>query len=614
MPEGRDRMFCKWDTYTGDPIGKPLELAASKAGLFNQATESIAFAPNGKRIAASFYKYTGTTWLWDAETGAMMARLLLVDSRAPDVKFSPDSAYIVSGIKDAVRVWDAETGDAIGQPIQGHTMNVLSLAFSLDGKFVASGSADTTVRVWSFEHGRLGGHRVLKGHRDLVKSVVFSPDGHLLASASDDGDICIWDAAQTTTGHTDSIGERPRHTRDVTLVAFSPDGRQVASASLDGTVRVWDAHTGAAVREPLLGLGHDSSGCWPIAIAFLVDDNKINLVSCSTRSDSRGYNNHRGPAINVWDMETTRSKSGERPHHGYWGKDGTYNVYALSPDGKRIALRAKWRKESSIEIVESATGAHIVDIDMSSQANLTSATFSLDGRFIAACFNDLTIRVWETDTGTCVVPPLKVKTSETAVALSPDGKLLAYTSDRWRCVRIWNLQTHIEQSCIEDADIVRSLAFLPDGKHLASASRKTVRVWDAQTGALVLPPLTGHTDIAVRSIAFSPDARHIATCSEDDTIRIWDVTVGASYGPQIVTGSGSPSLIDIWESHGAEFDMTYYGWIIGPNKELFVWVPPEYRTGLLWPCMTAIIGVHPVRLDLRNFAHGSRWAECWRST
>ncbi|TFY53084.1 hypothetical protein EVJ58_g9648, partial [Rhodofomes roseus] len=551
MPEGRASVICKWDVDTGDPIGQPFELAGSavKGDL-----SMIAFAPNHKKIAAAYDEgspslfkrrdsYGGQlTWVNTVTGAAVVEKFPWLNSAV----FSPDSAFVVYGEVRGILVRDAETGDAIGQPIQGHTKDVLSLAFSPDGKFVASGSADTTVRVWSFEHGRLGGHRVLKGHIGLVKSVVFSPDGHLLASASSDGDICIWDAAQTTTGHTDSIGERPRHTRDVTLVAFSPDGRQVASASLDGTVRVWDAHTGAAVREPLLGLGHDSSGCWPIAIAFLVDDNKINLVSCSTR-DSRGYNNHRGPAINVWDMETTRNKSGERPHHGYWGKDGTYNVYVLSPDGKRIALRAKWRKESSIEIVESATGAHIVDIDMSSQANLTSATFSLDGRFIAACFNDLTIRVWETDTGTCVVPPLEVKTSETAVVLSPDGKLLAYTSDRWRCVHIWNLQTHIEQSCMDHTHMVTSLAFSPDGKHLASASYDgTVRVWDAQTGALVLPSLRGHTG-RVWSVAFSPDARHIATGSGDKTVRIWDVTVGASHRahsaelPKLIDGPTCPN-------------------------------------------------------------------------
>ncbi|KAH9834936.1 uncharacterized protein C8Q71DRAFT_132694 [Rhodofomes roseus] len=607
MPKGRDFAICKWDADTGDPIGQLLELAGSAC---DHKFESIAFAPNGKRIFAVF-EWIEKTGLWDAETGAEIA----APSDSSAATFSPDSAFVVYGeVRGAIDVRDAETGDAIGQPIQGHTEGVLSLAFSPNGKFIASGSEDTTVRVWSFEHGRLAGHRVLKGHTASVVSVVFSPDGRLLASTSENGEICIWDAAQTTTGHTNSFGERPGHTGGVRSVAFSPDGRQLASASRDGTVRVWDAHTGAAIGEPLLGLGHDC-GCWPIAIAFLVNDNKINLVSCSNWPHSKDYDGHRGPAINVWDMET--SNSGERPHNGYWGKDGT-RACALSPDGKRIALESEGQEESSTEIIESAKGAHIVDLDMSSQADRSlsaTVTFSLDGRFIAACFYDDTIRVWETDTGTRVAPPLEAdKWRGDRVALSPDGKLLAYGSDYSVHVRIWNLETHIEQSGIEDAGTVASLAFSPDGKHLASASYDgTVRVWDAQTGALVLPPLTGHTD-TVWSVAFSPDARHIATCSDDDTIRIWDVTVGASHAPVIVTGSGSPSLVDLWESRGAKFDMTEDGWIVGPHKELFLWIPPDYRTGLVWRRMTAIIiGIHSVRLDLRDFAHGSTWTECWGS-
>ncbi|KAH9834893.1 uncharacterized protein C8Q71DRAFT_837694 [Rhodofomes roseus] len=500
MAEGRDSVICKWDAATGDPIGQPLELAGS---ALKGWLSLIAFAPDYKRIAATYPRDNlglGKLTLWDAETGAAIVEEFADVNSAV---FSPDSAFVVYGeLGGAIHARDAETGDAIGQPLNGHTMTVCSLAFSPDGKFVASGSADTTVRVWSFEHGRLGVHRVLKGHTSSTESVVFSPDGHFLASTSDDGDICIWDVAQTTTGDAVSIGEPPGHTDAVGSVAFSPDGRQVASASCDGTVRVWDADTGAAVGEPLLGRGHEYT--------------------------------------------------------------------------------------------------------------LKSTTFSLDGRLVAASFYDDTIQVWETDTGTRVGPLLKVdKRGGDCIALSPDGKLLAYSSDYSVRVRIWN--THIEQSCMDHTHTVTSLAFSPDGKHLASAFYDgTVRVWDAQTGALVLPPLTGHTD-TVWSVAFSPDAQHIATGSGDKTVRIWDVTVGASHAPKIVTGSDSPSLVDLWESHVAEFDRGYDGWIVGPHEELFLWIPPGYRTGLLWPRMTAVIGVHPVRLDLRQFAHGSTWTECWGS-
>ncbi|KAH9829364.1 WD40-repeat-containing domain protein [Rhodofomes roseus] len=622
MPKDHNAVIQEWDAEKGGRIGTPLVLEATKGkGDFIR----IAFAPNGKQVAAILWhtqagsSAAGIDGLWDAETGTVIAKLGV---HIASVIFSPDSAFVVSGsaIDGGLRVWDAKTGRAIGQPrLNGHTDFVRSLAFSPDGKFLASGSRDTTVRVWSFEHGILAGHRVL-GHTGPVISVVFSPDGQILASTTFDGTIWIWDVAQATTmGDTNSIGKPPGHTGPVVSVAFSPDGRQLASASLDGTVRVWDAHTGNAVGEPLLGRGRRYDvDRWPKAIAFFVDGNEINLVSLS--DPSADDDAHRGPATEVWEMNSETNNSGRRLHKwpGYWGKDGTGG--ALSPDGKRIALRSE--NMDTIDILDWATGDLIVTIsDMPApyegNAGAVSIHFSLDGRFIAArCFDD-TIRVWETDTGTRVkLPALAISDTQGLVALSPDGKLLAY--DASSSFRIMNLQTGSEHSFTVPKHSATSLAFSPDGKYVAASfTDQTVRVWDAQTGRSVLPPLRGQTHNA-SSVAFSPDSRRIATGSEDpednshNTVRIWDVTVGASHGPQIVTGSDSP-LVDLWESHGAEFNMTEDGWIIGPQKELFLWVPPEYRAGLYWPRMVAVMGVHPVRLDFSRFAHGSTWTECWRS-
>jgi hypothetical protein len=133
-----------------------------------------------------------------------------------------------------VRVWDTATG-TIKQTLEGHTGWVRSVAFSLDGRWLASGSVDKTVRVWDATTGKL--YRELKSHTDWVRSVTFSPDSRRLASASDKA-VRVWDTAtgmlqQTLYGHTDWVRS----------VAFSPDGRWFASASDDMTVRVWDAAT-----------------------------------------------------------------------------------------------------------------------------------------------------------------------------------------------------------------------------------------------------------------------------------------------------------------------------------------------------------------------------------
>ena len=206
------------------------------------------------------------------------------------VAFSPDGARIASGSDDqTIRLWDAKTGAAVGEPLRGHTGLVLSVAFSPDGARIASGSGDETIRLWDAKTGAAIG-KPLQGHADWVNSIAFSPDGARIASGSRDETIRLWDAK---TGA--AIGEPLRgHTEwveSVESVAFSPDGARIASGSDDKTVRLWNAKIGAAIGQPF----HDHTR----SVQHAVFSDATSSCSDETLQLQRTSINHGGTALNI---------------------------------------------------------------------------------------------------------------------------------------------------------------------------------------------------------------------------------------------------------------------------------------------------------------------------
>ena len=165
------------------------------------------------------------------------------------VTYSPDGRHIISGSYDnMIRVWDAETGAAVGKPLEGHSGFVQSVAYSPDGRHIISGSWDNAIRIWDAETGAAVG-KPLEGHSGGVESVAYSPDGRHIISGSYDTTIRIWDAK---TGA--PVGKPLEgYSRSVQSVAYSPDGCHIISASLDNMIRIWDADAHSAVGRPLEG-------------------------------------------------------------------------------------------------------------------------------------------------------------------------------------------------------------------------------------------------------------------------------------------------------------------------------------------------------------------------
>jgi WD domain, G-beta repeat len=157
----------------------------------NDAIFSVAFSPDGKRLAAG--SHDGTVKLWDASTGEELRTLKGHSDSVRSVAFSPDGKRLATGSHDGTaKLWDTSTGEEL-RTLKGHSSDIWPVAFSPDGKRLATGSNDGTVKLWDANTGQE--LLTLKGHSDSVWSVAFSPDGKRLAAGSSNGTVKLWDAA-----------------------------------------------------------------------------------------------------------------------------------------------------------------------------------------------------------------------------------------------------------------------------------------------------------------------------------------------------------------------------------------------------------------------------------
>ncbi|GAA1259395.1 nSTAND1 domain-containing NTPase [Arthrobacter pascens] len=463
---------------------------------------SMAFSPDGKRILTG--GPDGTLRLWNAETGqALDEPISGHKDKVNGVAFSPDGRRVLScGDDGTVRLWDAATGGALGAPLTGHTGAVTSVAFGPGGHRILSGGDDGTLRLWDPETGRALG-KPMTGHKNAVTSVAFGPDGRRIVSGGADATLRLWDAAGGRAIGAPLIG----HKKAVTSVAFGPDGRRILSGSRDALVRRWDAATGRALGVPMRGHKGAVTG-----VAFSPD---------GRRTVSGGDDG----TIRVWDTESGRAFGEPMTAR----KSGAVTSVAFSPDGHRIlsasadAILRLWDPETGRALGKPMTGH---------KDAVTSVAFSPDGHRILSGGDDGTVRLWDPETSRALGKPMTGhKDAVMSVAFSPDGhRIVSGSADAM--VRRWDAETGraLGEPLTGHKDAVTSVTFSPDGHRILSGSRDgTVRRWDAETGRAVGEPLTGHKD-AVTSVAFSPDGRRIASGGIDGTIRRWDAETGRALG------------------------------------------------------------------------------------
>jgi WD40 repeat protein len=485
-----------WDIHTGE---KPRRLGPANA----PAVQGVRCSPDGKSLAV--LTGDGQVALWDVATGAERLRLPKLQRPTLCLAFSHDGKVLATGgygynarlrflgDRADLKVWDAGDGKELAS-CEDFTSDILAVAFSPDGGTLAS-AGDFTARLWDWKKGRELPR--FTGHAQEITGLVYSPDGKTLYSASKDATVRVWDA-----GTTKEEAVLRGHAKGVMALGLTPDGKTLATASMDGSVRVWDT----ARRKELHRLTAEHGDAWCLAFA---PAERI-LVS-----GDGGWTGPGGPP-RVWDWWAAKELRQLKALPGA-------RCLAFSPDGKTVAVGF----QPNLTFIDVGTGR--------SWQQLTAHGNEVQGLAYLADGTVLTVG------GDDQIHPKKKGGFRRRVSLP-----------RLMTARLWDPKTGTRLYEFASAEGQHAaLAVSPDGRLLAVAFERSIHVWETSTRAHVgeAQAHRGH----VSALAFSPDGRTLASGGADGAILFWDLTGGRLKDGKLVGPALKPTDLDaLWRGLGEE--------------------------------------------------------------
>jgi WD40 repeat protein len=494
------------------------------------------------------------------------------------VAFTPDGRLLASGSHDGVRIYDGRTGDLLRAIHTEPCRGIRAMAFSPDGRQLACVGLemDATVKIWDPHTGALV--RTLTGHvatapgnayADLY-AVAYSPDGKTLATAGMDKLVLVWDLEtgkprHRLTGHDDEVG----------ALAYSPDGKTLAGGGADQVIRLWDPTTGR-LRTTLRGHARRIN-----ALAFSPDGKTL---ASGASEYSRFHNRNQGPIpagegdVRLWDLKT------ERAVHQF-AAPGRVSSVAFSPDRAKVACGVG----RVVRIFDVATGRDDGVLGTHDRA-VTSVAFAPDGKSIVSGSHDRSIQCVAFPAGKLEWRAPGCWEQVNAVALSADGSLLATGSSDLRfaerepkvwdqrldpgAVRLWDLRTgRLLRRLGDPAEQVMAVAVSPDGRRVAGGVGKAdgsgaVRLWDAATGTETWSRADHAAEVL--SVAFSPDGTVVASAGAEGTVKLRDAAMGSV--TKSLTGHDGGATSVVFSVDGSTLVAG------GSDGTAYVW---EVRTGRL---------------------------------
>jgi WD40 repeat protein len=585
-------------------------------GALDGAITCVAFTPDGKTLASSSVgreqrdnipaaeRPPEVVRLWDVATGRQRGALRGHARTVGPLAFGPDGRLLASGSVDGtIKLWDAPAGKELAT-LEGHRGPIQSLAFSGDGKILASGSDDQTIKLWDVPTRRP--RDTLEGHTAAVTTVAFLSDGRSLASAgkevkvwdaikgqervtrlqeasgpvafSADGQTIAWRGPDNTALLWDTATRKKPlalkgHEGPITAVAFSSDGKTLITGGEDWEVRLWNVATGQ--ERTVLGAGHRVIHCLAIApddTTLAVGDEAV-IQLWATHPGPRSLTleggtgelgltfaadgktvaantappGEAGKTVKVWDLTTGKVLTTIQEKQDIW-------PVAITADGK-VVLTTSARTNVPARPLQLAIDGqpemHVIVKSWKRPAGHEGARFNLgsdlefgpffialspDGRTLATTTEIRgPIKLWDLTSGR-QCGALQDSDDERYVqllAFSPDGNILAAITCRNiqgkdAVVKLWELGTGKVRAtfqCNGDLFHWTPLAFSADSKMLVVLDEQGARVWDTRSGQ-EMSSLKGRPGPATCAVAFSEDGMTLASGDRTGKVKLWDVITG----------------------------------------------------------------------------------------